>query len=101
MEAVQLALTREGAVRFEVLARPRSHAERIAAVRGGALVVHLTAAPADGAANEQLVATLAQALSVPKRHVSIARGASSRTKLVDVLGLSVDEVARRLASAVG
>ena len=101
MEAVKLALTREGAVRFEVLARPRAHASRVATVRGGALVVQVTAAPADGAANEELVATLAQALSVPKRQVEIARGASSRTKLVDVTGLPIDEVARRLLEAIG
>ena len=100
MEAVKLALTRAGAVRFQVLARPRAHASCIAAVRDGALVVQITAAPADGAANEELVATLAEALSVAKRQVAIAWGASSRTKLVEVLGLPIEEVARRLSCAM-
>jgi len=101
MEAVKLALTREGAVRLQVLARPRARASGIAAVREGALVVQVAAAPTDGAANEELVATLARALSVAKRQVVIAHGASSRTKLVDVLGLPIDEVARRLSGAMG
>jgi len=46
------------------------------------------------------VATLAEALSVAKRQVAIARGASSRTKLVEVLGLPIEEVARRLSCAM-
>ena len=73
MEAVKLALTREGAVRLQVVARPRARASSIAAVREGALVVQVAAAPTDGAANEELVATLARALSVAKRQVVIAQ----------------------------
>jgi uncharacterized protein len=101
MEAVTLALTPDRAVRFEVHARPRAHASRIAAVRNGALAVQLAAPPVDGAANDELVATLAQALSVPKRNVQVVRGKSSRVKLVEVFGLSVDEVRLRLMAAMG
>lgn len=101
MEAVQLALTREGAVRFEVQVRPRARVSRIASVRGGALVVQVAAPPVDGAANEELITTLARALSVPKRQVELVRGASSRKKLVDLVGLPIDEVATRLNDAIG
>ena len=100
MEAVKLALTRAGAVRFQVLARPRAHASCIAAVRDGALVVQITAAPADGAANEELVATLARALSVSKRQVVLVRGAGARAKVFDVVGLGLDEVRARLMAAM-
>lgn len=100
MEAVQLALTREGAVRFEVRAQPRARASRITAVRAGALVVQLTAPPENGAANEDLVATLARALSVAKRQVVLVRGGASRAKVVDILGLGIDEVRARLMAAL-
>ncbi len=101
MEAVQLALKREGAVRFEVQVRPRARVSRIAAVRGGALVVQVAAPPVDGAANEELITTLARAMAVPKRQVALVRGASSRKKLVDLIGLPIEEVARRLHDAIG
>ncbi len=100
MEAVQLALTREGAVRFEVRAQPRARANRITTVRAGAIVVQVTAPPEDGAANEELVATLARALSVAKRHVVLVRGAASRAKVFDVVGLGLDEVRARLMAAM-
>jgi uncharacterized protein (TIGR00251 family) len=101
MEAVKLAVTRQGAVRFQVLARPRAHASRIAAVRGGALVVQLAAPPVEGAANDDLVATLAQALSIARRDVELVRGSASRAKLVEVRGLGVDQVRERLMAAIG
>jgi uncharacterized protein (TIGR00251 family) len=92
--------TREGAVRVEVQAKPRARQSRIASVREGALVVQLAAPPVDGAANEELVTTLAGALGVPRRDVVLVRGDTSRTKMVEVRGLSADEVGVRLARAL-
>jgi uncharacterized protein len=56
------------------------------------LRVRLTAAPVDGAANEALVALLAERLGVPKRQVIIVRGATSRQKVVEVVGLSLEDL---------
>jgi len=95
-EALKLVVTREGAVRIEVQAKPRARSSRVAGVREGALVVQLAAPPVDGAANAELVVTLADALSVPRRDVTLARGEASRTKLVDVRGLPEAEVRARL-----
>jgi uncharacterized protein YggU (UPF0235/DUF167 family) len=50
----------------------------------------------DGAANQELIATLAAALGVPKRDVTLVGGASSRAKLVEVKGLTEAEVRARL-----
>ncbi len=86
-------------MRFEVHARPRAKQSRVSAVREGALVVHLAAPPVDGAANAELVETLAAALGVARRQVSLVRGDSSRTKIMEVRGLSVEQVAARLAAA--
>ena len=95
---------KDGWVRFEVHARPRASRSRITAVREGALVVSLAAPPVDGAANEELVAVLADALGVPRRAVVLARGETSKTKLVDVQlagDLTEAEVRRRLEAGAG
>ena len=94
---MKLVVTREGAVRFEVHAKPRARASRIVGERDDALLVQLAAQPVDGDANAELVEVLASALSVPKRDVTLARGESGRVKLVEVRGLTVDEVRARLA----
>jgi uncharacterized protein YggU (UPF0235/DUF167 family) len=63
---------------------------------GGMLKAHLTAPPVEGAANEALVALLAERLRLPKRAISIVRGATSRQKTLEIADLSAEEVTRRL-----
>ena len=92
--------TKEGAVRVEVQAKPRARHSRVQSVREGALVVQLAAPPVDGAANEELVTTLASVLGVPRRDVVLVRGDTSRNKMVEVRGLSAQEVGMRLARAL-
>jgi uncharacterized protein (TIGR00251 family) len=93
-----LKVTASGAtVRFEVHAKPRAKKSGIGMVRAdGSLDVALAAPPVDGAANDELVRVLAEALSCPRRDVTIARGASSKKKLVEVTGVDRDELLRRL-----
>lgn len=50
------------------------------------LSVKLCAAPTDGAANEALVRLLAKALGVARRDVTLASGAISRLKRLDIQG---------------
>jgi uncharacterized protein (TIGR00251 family) len=99
-EAIRVAATREGAVRIEVHAKPRAKVSRVAGVRDGALVVQLAAPPVDGAANAELVDTIAGALSVPRRDVTIVRGETARAKVVEVRGLTPAEATARLARAM-
>ncbi|MBX3208619.1 MAG: DUF167 domain-containing protein [Labilithrix sp.] len=91
---------KDGLVRFEVHARPRAKKSRIVGSRGDALEVALSAPPVDGAANEELVRVLATALGVPRRSVSIIRGATSQKKLVAVepAGLDLATLLARLTS---
>src|SRR5580698_1797551 len=79
---------RAGGVRFSVHVRPRSSRSAILGVREGALEVALTAPPADGAANAELVKLLARALEVRRGDVTIVVGVSSRDKVIEVNGLS-------------
>jgi uncharacterized protein (TIGR00251 family) len=61
---------------------PRASKPGIAGTRGGALLVRLQSAPVEGAANEELVALLAQTFGVARRDVRIVAGEHSRVKRV-------------------
>jgi hypothetical protein len=88
-----------GGTIVEVRVMPRAGRTRLAGVRGGALLVQLTAAPVEGAANDALVALLAERLDVPRRAISILSGARSRTKRVRVQGVPAGVVRERLETA--
>lgn len=94
--ALQLTPTRTG-VRVPVRVQPRASSEAIVGVHGGALKVRLTAPPADGAANEALVRFLADTFEIPARDVTIVSGFTSRSKIVELAGVSEARV-RRVAS---
>lgn len=69
-------------LRFAVRVVARSSRTAVGGVRDGALIVRVTAAPVDGAANEAVVAALAAALGVPARELRIEAGATARRKVV-------------------
>jgi uncharacterized protein YggU (UPF0235/DUF167 family) len=60
------------------------------------LKVRVRARPVEGEANEALVKFLARALGVAKSAVSVQRGGQSRTKILEVAGLSDPELKARL-----
>ena len=61
-----------------------------------ALRVRVAAKAAGGAANEELVRFLADALGLPRSSVRIVSGATSRRKTVAVVGRTRGEIAARL-----
>ena len=82
---------RAGGVRVSVHVRPKSSRSAILGVREGDLDVALTSAPVDGAANAELQKLIARALEVTQRDVAIVAGSSSRSKVLEVNGISVEE----------
>jgi uncharacterized protein YggU (UPF0235/DUF167 family) len=60
------------------------------------LEVKVAAAPADGAANDEVIKLLAKALDVPKGSIRIASGAGSRLKRIE-LPLEEGEIRARLS----
>lgn len=66
-------------------------------MHGDALKVRLSAPPVDGAANDALVTLLAEAFAVGRRAVRIVTGHASRSKVVEIDGVSDADV-RRLAA---
>jgi uncharacterized protein len=77
---------RDGALQFTVRVVPRAPQSRVVGEHAGALRVRVAAPPVDGAANEELVRTLARAFDVPTRDVEITGGHASKLKQVRVAG---------------
>jgi uncharacterized protein (TIGR00251 family) len=78
---------------------PRSPRTCVDGRRGDAILVRLKAPPVDGAANDALVAFLAEVLEVPRRSIAIVSGQTSRDKRVRVEGIEqASAVARLLAT---
>ena len=84
----------ENGVRFAVRVQPRASRSEIAGVHGDAMKIRLTAPPVDGAANEALVELIAEVLGVGRRAVRIVSGESSRSKVVEVEGVTAAAVLR-------
>jgi uncharacterized protein YggU (UPF0235/DUF167 family) len=74
----------------------RARADEIVGRRDGVLLVRVTAPPVGGRANDAVRRLIAQRLGVGVRAVSIARGATSRNKVVRVEGISDDDLRRAL-----
>lgn len=83
--------------RFTVEVRPRARRNEIRVVDDRSLRVCVTAPPAEGAANDAVRDLLAAALRCPRSAVEIVRGATARTKVIRIAGLSPDAVVARLA----
>ena len=75
---------RDGAIVFTVRVVPRASRSVVAGEHDGALRVRIAASPVDGAANEELVRTLAKTFDVPARDVEIISGQRSKLKQVRV-----------------
>ena len=81
----------EGGVRLAVRVSPRGSRNAIEGIGMGAdgkpsLAVRLTAPPVDGAANEALVAFLAQQLGLRKKDILIRSGETGRLKILHLSG---------------
>ncbi|MGA7696178.1 MAG: DUF167 domain-containing protein [Candidatus Sulfotelmatobacter sp.] len=87
--------TPEG-VTFAVKVHPRAKKNAITGELGDALKVSLTAPPIDGKANQACIEFFAKLLKVPRSSVTIASGQSSRQKVIRVIGLSAEEVRKRV-----
>jgi len=66
---------------------PRSSKKGIAGIEGDVVKIKVTAPPVDGAANEQVIEIIAEAMKVRKSDVDIIRGSASRTKTVRIKGV--------------
>ncbi len=83
-------------VRIDLRVIPRSPRNTFDGMRDGRLVLRVTAPPVDHAANDAVVAAVADALGVPKRSVRVVAGTTSRNKAVEVDGVTMERVETQL-----
>lgn len=86
-------------VRLRLRVKPGARRNRLIGAHGGALKLEVQAAPERGRANDAVVAMLAEVFDVPRSLVSVVSGSTSRDKVVEVVGCSVDGVVARLREA--
>lgn len=83
--------------RLTVRLVPRTARDEVVGFEGEVLRVRVTAPPVDGRANEALTRLLARRLGLGRGAVRLVTGHASRQKVVEVEGLSPDEVRERLS----
>ena len=92
---VELMETRAG-VLLRVRVKPRGRKNAVEGVRAGAILICVTAPPAEGAANAAVINVLADFLDRAPNTLIIARGHKAREKTVLATGADAGAVRERL-----
>lgn len=87
--------------RILLRAAPGAQRTQIVGRHGDAWKIRIAAAPERGKANDEVRAFLARLAGVRRGDVTIVTGAGSRDKLVDVEGVSQEELEGMLSAASG
>ena len=86
-----VSATKSG-IRINIRVQPRASRSEIVGDHDGALRVRVAAPPVENAANEALIELLAKALHVARRDIRIVSGVTSRRKVVEIDGVTMDQV---------
>ena len=79
---------KDGSLIFSVRVTPNSLKSKIVGEHDGALKVKIKSPPVDGAANAELIKTLAKFFDVPKSAVEILKGNTSKSKQIKINGIT-------------
>ena len=79
---------KDGSIIFAIRVVPRASRSQIVGEHNGALKIHLTSPPVDGAANTELIKLLAKQFGVSKSDVEIVAGETSKIKRIKIANLS-------------
>lgn len=85
---------------LQVQVAPRASKNAIRGVHADALKIALTAAPVDGAANASLIDYLSELFDLPKGAFDIARGATSKRKIISISGIDLIGAERKIQAAL-
>ena len=86
----------DGRILLKVWLQPRAAKVGVIGVHGDALKIKITSPPVEGKANKQLLKFLVERLELSTSQISLRSGKTSRHKVVEILGLSINEVKDRL-----
>ena len=84
------------AMNLKVRVQPRASRNSVEIADDDTVRVRVTAPPDRGKANDAVVRLLASQLGVPKSVVRIVRGHTSRSKVIQVEGLDLDDAIKRI-----
>jgi uncharacterized protein (TIGR00251 family) len=82
--------------RISIKVHPRAKRTGIAGRHGDAWKLDLAAPPVDGKANDECIRFFAELAHVPRARVRIVTGLTSRMKVVEIEGISQEELERLL-----
>jgi uncharacterized protein (TIGR00251 family) len=83
--------------RLTVKVHPRAKRSALAGRLGDAWKLSLAAPPVDGKANDECVRFIAELAGVPRSRVRIVKGLTSRLKVVEIEGVTQEDLERRLS----
>ena len=63
---------------------------------GDEVRIKIHSRPEGGKANNELIELMSKKLKVPKSNIRIVKGLTSRNKVIEIEGLSYEEILRRL-----
>lgn len=81
---------------ISVRAYPHAARNEVTAFIDGVFRVKVAAPPVKGKANKELITFLSQVLGINKDMISITRGHATRNKLINIDGLSREDIMERL-----
>jgi uncharacterized protein (TIGR00251 family) len=82
--------------RVEVYVQPRASKSEVAGMHDGAIKIRIAAPAVENAANLALVEFVADQLGVAKRSVRIVSGGASRRKVLEIDGVTEEQLAAKL-----
>jgi len=85
---------KDGRITFEVRVVPRAARTELAGEMGDAVKVRVSSPPVDGTANAELIKFLAKILGVAKADVQIVSGQTSKTKRVQITGVTAEQLTK-------
>jgi uncharacterized protein len=91
-----LSIGPNGRLRLAVKVKPKTSPQGIAGIHDARLILRLSAPAVDGKANSALVSFLAKTLRIKKTEVLLVNGEKSRSKLLELSGLTLTEAQTRL-----
>ncbi len=87
--------------KITVQAHPGAKKNQVVRLEEGVWHIKVAAPPVEGKANKALIEFLSDVLDVPKRRISVEKGATSHRKVVAVEGMGAETVRERLRAKIG
>jgi uncharacterized protein (TIGR00251 family) len=86
---------------LEITVSPKSSKQRITIDKENRIKAYLTAPPAEGRANAELVGLMSKILKIPKYKISIISGAKNKKKQLRFDDVSTEELMSKFQSRPG